>query len=211
MRRTIPDWMLILICIICLFLTVMWIANDKALADAEAEEDDYTVTGIVMPDDPESYGIDSTPEPQVETIVVIPTPTPKPAYKEREELPHYRLDNDAVETLCRLLWSSPLRSESEKVKLLWCVFNRIDDRTGRFGNTVDDVVTKTEFTFYDRKARISDRNRDLVESEMQRWMAFRDGYGIGWHPSTKGVFVRFVGNNNRKCELLSDPYGEALK
>lgn len=147
---------------------------------------------------------------QVFEVVVIPEETPPPVYKEAEKLPYYRLDKKDVEVLAKLLWSSPLRDQSSKAKLLWLVFNRVD--AGHpFGESIGEVVNVREFTFYDRKARVSDKNKEIVETEMTRWMAYKDGYGIGWHPSRKALYCRFAGENNRRIELLDDPYGKELK
>lgn len=148
---------------------------------------------------------------QIFTVVVLPEATPKPVFKPLEDLPYYRLDQSDVKILARLLWSSPLRDESSKIKLIWCVLNRVTDDTGRFGDSIQECVNKTEFTFFDKHARVSDRNKAIVERELTRWMAYKDGYGIGYHPSTKGVFCRFTGEYNRKIELMSDPYGKALE
>lgn len=189
--------------IVTIFLTLMAIARDTV---AKADEE-YTVVAEIGPE--EYFGIDFTPVPQVVTFSVLPQATPKPVYKEQEELPDYTLDQEDVETIARLLWCSPLRDETNKTRLIWCVLNRV--RKGYpFGNTVSEVVNDREFTFYSRKARVSDRNRELVEREMTRFYAFCDGYGIAYHPSSKGLYVRFVGENNRQCELLADPYGEGL-
>lgn len=149
------------------------------------------------------------PTPQVFTVVVSPTPTPRPVYKPLEDLPSYDLPKEDVEILAKLLWSSPLYSSSEKSKLLWVVFNRVDHGYP-FGTTIKGCVTKNEFSFYDRKARISDKNRDLVEQEMTRWYAMKDGYGIGRKPPKNAVYCRFTGEYNRHIELLSETTGKAL-
>lgn len=189
--------------ITAVFFTLMAVARD---ARAEADEE-YTVIREVPPD--EYFGLNMTPVPQVVTFTVLPTATPKPVYKEQEALPSYDLNKKDVEIIARLLWCSPLRDSTNKTRLIWCVLNRV--RKGSpFGTTIAEVVNTREFPWFDRKARVSDRNRELVENEMNRFYAFYDGYGIGYHPSTKGLYVRFVGENNRQCELLSDPYGEKL-
>jgi len=170
--------------------------------DAEAQrQEEFTIVGTA-PDDETSYGIDLTQEPQVVRFTIVPEVTPRPSYREEEAHPRYMVAKEDVETLARLLWSSPLRDESNKTKLIWCVLNRVADNTGRFGDSIQECVTVREFPFYDRKARVSDANRELVERELQRWMAYRDGYGIGYHPSAAGVFLRFVGEYNRRVELL---------
>lgn len=148
---------------------------------------------------------------QVVTINVLPEPTPKPVYRPvSDDIPEYKLNKNDVERIARLLWSSPLRSESEKVKLVWLVLNRVDAGTP-FGTTIKAVVNDSEFTFFDRKARVSDKNRDIVENVMRLWMAEKEGYGVGRRPPKNALYCRFCGDNNRKVSLMSEPSGKALE
>ena len=148
-------------------------------------------------------------EPQVVTITVLPKPTPKPVYRLDDNLPTYKLDSSDVKRIAKLLWSSPLRSESEKTKLIWVVLNRVDEG-GIFGNSVHDVINDKEFTFYDRHARVSDRTRELVENVMQLWKAEKDGYHIGARPPKNALYVRFGGDGNKVIQLLEEPSGKAI-
>lgn len=147
---------------------------------------------------------------QIVTINILPTPTPRPVYRPSDDLPDYDLDEKEVKILARLLWSSPLYSESEKTNLLWVVFNRCDQGYP-FGTTIEEVVNDREFTFYDRKARISDKNRDIAERELTRWLAEKNGYHIGRRPPKDAVYCRFVGEYNRKIELTKDPYEKGVE
>lgn len=149
-------------------------------------------------------------EPQVVTINVIPTPTPRPVYRVSEDIPEYKHSKADVERIAKLLWSSPLRSESEKTKLVWVVLNRLDQGEP-FGNTVKEVVNDSEFTFFDRHSRVSDKNRKLVESIMTLWKAEKDGYFIGRRPSKNALYCRFCGEGNRKLAMLEEPSGKPIE
>lgn len=142
-------------------------------------------------------------EPQVVTINVIPRPTPRPQYIVDDDIPQYQLNQADVKRIARLLWSSPLRSESEKVKLVWLVLNRAD-HGDPFGDSIETVITKKEFSYYDRKARVSDTNREIVEKTMNLWMAEKDGHRIGARPPKNALYARFGGENNRQVELLDE-------
>lgn len=156
-----------------------------------------------------SYCAARAAEPQVVTINVLPTPTPRPVYRVDEDIPEYKHSKKDVERIARLLWSSPLRSESEKTKLVWLVLNRVD-HGAPFGSSIHDVINSDEFTFFDRKARISDKNRHLVESILTLWKAEKDGHAIGARPPKTALYARFCGDNNRTLKLLEEPSGKAI-
>lgn len=149
-------------------------------------------------------------EPQIVYIDILPTPTPRPVWKPvDEDIPEYALNSSDVKRIAKLLWSSPLRSYSEKVKLVWVVLNRVD--CGHpFADTIKGVVNDKEFTFYDRHARVSDKNRKIVEEVMTLWLAEKDGYGIGKRPPKDAKYIRFCGDGNRKVALLEEPSGKAI-
>lgn len=153
-----------------------------------------------------------TPAPAVEWVyleaapVVTPTPPPPPPVEIRE-FDHNSAD---IETLARLLWSSPLREEEPKKTLLWVVLNRVDDQSGLFGDSIADVVTKHEFSFYDRKAHLSDANMELAKDVLDAWMSRRAGCYIGRTVPANGLYIRFTGENNRDIEVTAEPGGDAL-
>ena len=153
-----------------------------------------------------------TPTPAVEWIyleaapVVTPTPPPPPPVEIRE----YAHDEADVETLARLLWSSPLRGEEQKTALLWVVLNRVDDQSGKFGDSIAEVVTKSEFSFYDRKAHLSEENMEIAKDVLDAWMSRKAGCYIGRHVPANGLYIRFIGESNREIEITAEPGGEAL-
>lgn len=106
------------------------------------------------------------------------------------------VDQDDAEILARLLWSSPLTNEDDKRKLCWLVFNRVDDeRYGLFGASVDTVVIRREFTFYDRKAHISETNLRIARDELARWAASLMGIPVE-RPLEEGyLYLRFDGHS----------------
>lgn len=146
-------------------------------------------------------------EPQVVTINVIPTPTPRPIYRPvDEDIPEYKLSESDVKRIAKLLWSSPLTGEAQKEKLVWVVLNRVD----RFNSTVHDVINTDEFTYFDYHARVSSKNRRIVERVMRLWMAEKDGYSIGRRPPEDALYCRYCGENNRKIALLTEPSGKEI-
>lgn len=157
----------------------------------------------------------SKEEPQIVTFEIKPTPTPSPVKRPRrdaDEYPrNYKLSNKEVDKIAQLLWSSPLRNKSAKETLVWVVLNRVDDRSGTFGNSIDEVVKTSEFSFYDRHAHISDKNREIVRGVMQAWYAEKDGYYVGSHCPKHGVYIRFEGENNRAIEVTGTIGGMPLE
>ena len=118
---------------------------------------------------------------------ITPAPSPRP----------WRPDADQgdAEILARLLWSSPLTSEDDKRRLCWLVFNRIDDeRYGLFGASVETVVIKREFTFYDKKAYISETNLRIARDELSRWTAERMGIPVERPLEADYLYLRFDGH-----------------
>lgn len=145
--------------------------------------------------------------PQIVYIDVLPTPTPRPVWKPvDEDIPEYKLDSSDVKRIAKLLWSSPLTSETQKERLVWLVLNRVD----HYESTVHDVINTDEFTYFDYHARVSDKNRKIVERVMNLWLAEKDGYSIGRRPPKDALYGRFCGENNRKIDLLEFPSGRAL-
>jgi hypothetical protein len=101
----------------------------------------------------------------------VQTPVPSPASGI-----DVNVSETDVEILARLLWSSPLTNETDKRNLCWLVFNRIDDETyGLFGSTIETVVIRREFTFYDSKAYLSETNLRIAREELRRWNLYLIG------------------------------------
>lgn len=116
-----------------------------------------------------------------------PAPSPRPWRPEVSE--------DDAEILARLLWSSPLTNETDKRRLCWVVFNRIDDESPLFGLTVADVVIKREFTFFDHKAHLSETNLRIARDELARWTAMLMGIPVE-RPLPEGyVYAGFKGHS----------------
>ena len=118
-------------------------------------------------------------------------------------------DESDVELLARLLWSSPLRNEEAKRQLVWCVLNRVDDERLIFASTIAGNVTQKEFTFFDRRAYLSETNLRIAREELERWTRVLSG--IEERPVPEGyVYLRFAGDNNRMIYLMREIGGEAL-
>lgn len=106
------------------------------------------------------------------------------------------VDQKEVEILARLLWSSPLTNENEKRMLCWLVFNRVDDeRYGLFGASVETVVIKREFTFYDPRAYLSETNLRIASEELSRWTAERMGIPVDRPLEAEYLYLRFDGRS----------------
>ena len=152
------------------------------------------------------------PTPAVEWIYLeaapVVTPTPPPPLP--VEIREYNHNSADVETLARLLWSSPLRDEDAKETLLWVVLNRVDDQSGLFGDSISEVVTKSEFGFFDRKAHLSETNMEIAKDVLDAWMSRKAGCYIGRHVPANGLYIRFTGENNRSIEVTAERGGEAL-
>ena len=81
-----------------------------------------------------------------------PKAIPAPVDTRKIEIKSHEIDKEDVEILARLLWSSPLREEKYKKALCWIVFNRIDNNSGLFGDSIKECVNRHEFAFYDPHA-----------------------------------------------------------
>lgn len=146
-------------------------------------------------------------EPEVIDLVPIPSPTPAPIpYTEKST---YKQASGDVDTLAEFLWKSPLRYEHTKRELLWVVFNRIDDNSGVFGNTIEDVCrNKREFTFMDsHRYKLSDENLRIAREELSRWESKHMGSYIG--ESHSGVYCSFYGDRNRSILVYDKNWEEA--
>ena len=149
-------------------------------------------------------------EIQVVEIVVIPTPTPPPPTPPPTEIKNFAHDEKDIEILAELLWSSPLRDEEAKKTLCWVVLNRVSDQSGTFGNSISEVVTKSEFSFYDYHAHKSETNLRIAREAMDEWMSDDHGFYVGRHVPANGLYIRFVGENNRGIEVTATRGGDAL-
>ena len=126
----------------------------------------------------------------------------------RVPVPHEWTEDD-VELLARLLWSSPLRHEDMKRQLVWCVLNRVDDERQIFPATIAGNVTRREFTFFDKRAHLSETNVRIAREELERWTRVLSG--IEERPVPEGyVYLRFAGDNNRMIYLMREIGGDAL-
>ncbi len=154
-----------------------------------------------------------TPEVETQIVVIhaVETPAP-PAAPTREPqeitITEHPLNDNDVETVARLLWSSPLRKKTSKAALAWVVCNRID--SDDFPSTIADVVTVTEFAFYDKRAHISEENRAIARLVLNQWLSERDGENAGRLVPKNGLFIRFSGDSNRNLDILDKRGGSPV-
>ena len=150
-----------------------------------------------------------------EVIDLIPITEPEPEAVpvpfEVEVTEHALVQKD-VETLAEFLWKSPMYYETQKRILLWVVFNRIDDQTGRFADDIESVCRdRREWGFMEaHRFALSEDNLRIVREEMNRWLSLKDGKYIGKHVPRNGVFCSFGGDRNRIITVYSELGGDAL-
>lgn len=139
-------------------------------------------------------------------VVSDPAPVaPDFVFEFEEKITEHDLNQSDVDLLARLLWSSPLENEDYKRQLLWVVFNRVDDeRSNLFGRTIDTVVIKSEFAFFDSEAHLSETNLRIVREELNRWLSYLDGNYVEIPIPRDAVYARFKGTMNRQLEVFSE-------
>lgn len=153
-----------------------------------------------------------TPTPEVEiveiqvvdiylkpTITPIPIPTPIPEPKEII-IKNYDLNENDVKRLARLLWMSPLEDRTAKAALAWVVCNRVDHPD--FPSTIKDNIKKSEFSYFDDRAHLSDENLEIARLVLNQWLSERDGYNAGRLVPANGLYIKYVGVDNRSIEIL---------
>ena len=152
--------------------------------------------------------LDALADEEIEVVTLKLAPVAEYVETRPIEIREYQLDEDEVNTLAEFLWKSPLRDESEKVKLLWVVFNRIDDNSGKFGNTIEEVVrNKGEFTFMEsHRFALSMDNTRIATHELNRWYSLKDGLCIGHHVKRTGVYCGFKGDRNREVIVYNNSW-----
>ena len=116
----------------------------------------------------------------------------------------YDLDEADVKLLARLLWSSPLREERQKKALAWVVINRIG--VSPYGDTLSAVINKTEFTFLDRKAHVSEENKRIATEALNAYYSIKAGLNIKRPFSASGVKIQFVGDPARYIRVLDKDF-----
>ena len=117
-----------------------------------------------------------------------------------DEPTEHKLDEADVKLLARLLWSSPLRDERQKKALAWVVCNRIG--VSPYGENLSAVINKTEFTFLDRKAHVSEENKRIATEVLNAYYSIKDGLNIRRPFGSNGVAIQFCGDRNRYIKVL---------
>lgn len=159
--------------------------------------------GFTQPEEAAQPEITPEATAQVVVVQIVPTPPPAPAptrEPQEIEITEHAINEADVEIIARLLWSSPLRRKTSKAALAWVVCNRVDSDT--FPSTIAEVVTKTEFAFYDKRAHLSEENLQIASLVMNQWLSERDGLNAGRLVPANGLFIRFCGEDNRSMDIL---------
>ena len=155
------------------------------------------ISGTALADEPEVIDL-------VPVKVEEPKAIPAPVDTREIEIRSHEIDKEDVEILARLLWSSPLREEKYKKALCWIVFNRIDNNSGLFGDTIRECVNHREFSFYDIHAHRSEANLKLARECINAWLSEKEGCNVGNHIGRLNLYIRFSGYNNRVLEVSID-------
>ena len=148
-----------------------------------------SISGIAHADEP----IDLVPIHE-ETPEAVKDPRPI-------QVNHYEHDQKDIEKLARLLWSSPLRSETAKKELVYVVLNRADSGEP-FDDTIQGCINNHEFDYFDSHAHRSEENLRIVREAMDEWQSRKDGNNVGKVVRIDAYYVRFYGANNRQIKLL---------
>ncbi len=157
----------------------------------------------------------SAEEVEIIDIVMIPTTTPPPPPDPPIETKSFDHDPEDIELLARFLWISPLRDKDAKKTLCWVVFNRVDDTSDLFGDSLETVITNTEFNWYNAREKIDshllDENRKIAKEAMDEWVSEDHGYYVGRHVPKCGIYQEFTGYRNRGIAVFREIGGEPLK
>lgn len=147
---------------------------------------------------PSASRADNEPIDLVPVAVEVPEalPDPRPVVVKEHDL-----NEEDVEKLARLLWSSPLRYEGYKKALVWVVMNRAEHGEP-FGTSIQDCINRTEFAFYDSHAHRSEENLRIVREAMNQWYTRKQGDNAGAVIRLDAYYIRFYGDNNRRLQLL---------
>ena len=140
--------------------------------------------------------------PEVVELHVVQTEQPEALPDPRPVLvTEHDISDKDVEKLARLLWSSPLRDETEKKKLVYVVMNRAAYGEP-FADTISGCINIREFSFFDAHAHRSEENKRIVREAMNEWLSRKEGNNVGHIVPINAYYVRFVGAENREIQLL---------
>lgn len=137
----------------------------------------------------------SLAESDVVDLIPIPEATPAPEKMPDDprpvEIREHDLNEKDVERIARLIWGSPAKQKQSKVLIVWCVMNRLNDKSGMFGDTIETVVTKSEFGWFSIHDHRSEENLKIVRDTMNQWLTWKEGgTNVGRHPSGKVMYLR---------------------
>lgn len=131
------------------------------------------------------------------TATATPTPeadTPSPSPSVTPFVP----DEEEVIMLAKLIYAEAggVPSDMEKAAVVWCVLNRVDDKSGLWPDTVCEVVTQEyQFAYYP-ECTLTDEFVNIADDVLTRWEREKAGAvnigrvlpagycfftGDGWH------------------------------
>ena len=140
--------------------------------------------------------------PEVVELKMVPEEVPEAIPDPRPVIvTEHDLNEKEVEKLARLLWSSPLRDEAEKKKLVYVVLNRASHGEP-FADTVAGCINQHEFRFFDPHAHRSEENLRIVRQAWNEWLSRREGNNVGHVVPLNAFYIQFTGPDNRQLRLI---------
>lgn len=108
--------------------------------------------------EPGEVTVENTDVVEEEQPVETPAPTPDDRYR-----------NEA-EAVARVLYGIRDNKEQDLRTYVWCIFNRVDNPSREFDDTLDAVIAKPEqWMFYDPDSPVTDPLYQIALEEVTRW------------------------------------------
>jgi len=118
-------------------------------------------------------------------------------------------DREEVEALARMLYGEArgVASTMEKAACVWCVLNRVDDRTGLWPDTIIGVLAQpNQFSGYSPRNPVTDALYALARDVLIRWIRERSGEtDVG--RVLPAEYVYFTGDGERNYFYTAWPAG----
>lgn len=160
LRATVP-------LIFCILLIAVATANDgdAAVAETTTPSDSIQFVDLVCGEKPSK---DTRPEE-------LPDPTTP---EQGNDLIEPRYTDEEVAYIAKTVYGEALvtRSDTEMAAVVWCILNRVDDRSGAWPDTIEGVVTqRKQFHGYNPDHPVTEKIENLVRDVLDRWYAEKNG------------------------------------
>lgn len=160
LRATVP-------LIFCILLIAVATANDgdAAAAETTTSSDSIQFVDLVCGEKPSK---DTRPEE-------LPDPTTP---EQGNDLIEPKYTDEEVAYIAKTVYGEALvtRSDTEMAAVVWCILNRVDDRSGAWPDTIEGVVTqRKQFHGYNPDHPVTEKIENLVRDVLDRWYAEKNG------------------------------------